>query len=94
MDIKQNYITRHIFGILVGAYVTWFCFIGDHSVVHLLLYKRQQVKLEREIAAYRDSIANYEAQIEALKSEGDPLEQFAREELLMKRPDEDVFILQ
>ncbi len=87
------FVRHHIFGCVIVGLVVWLLFLGEHSVYHLLKYKHQQAELESEIAGYRDSINNYESQIRALTEGDDCLEQFAREHLLMKREQEDIFIV-
>jgi cell division protein FtsB len=87
------FVKNHLFACIMAGLALWLLFFGEHSVRHLVSYKHQQDVLENEIAAYRDSIKSYEAQIKALTEGDDCLEQFAREHLLMKREQEDIFIV-
>jgi cell division protein FtsB len=87
------FVRRHLFGCAMVIMASWLLIFGEHSIAHLLRYKHQQANLETEIAAYRDSIAAYESQIQALTEGDDCLEQFAREHLLMKREQEDIFLI-
>jgi cell division protein FtsB len=87
------FVGRHFFSCFIVGLSLWLLIFGEHSVYHLLSYKHQQSALQSEISAYRDSIANYERQIQALTEGDDCLEQFAREHLLMKRESEDIFLV-
>jgi len=49
--------------------------------------------LEKEIIFYNEKIKNDRAQLEELKSNPANLEKFARENFLMKKENEDIFIV-
>lgn len=89
----KNIITKHFFGFFISIVIAFILFFGEHSLWSLLKYHHQEKKLKQEIAAYRDSIANYESQMDALEGDAESLERYAREQLLMKRPNEDVYVI-
>ena len=49
--------------------------------------------LQKEIAFYKQNIATDQAKLEALNSSLENLETFAREEYLMHKPNEEIFII-
>lgn len=93
MKWKDSFGMRHKFAIVAGGFVVYFCLFDDHSVLQYFIYQRQQAALEREIAVYRDSLAHYEAFIQELDEGGESMEYYARERLLMKRTNEDIYIV-
>ena len=55
--------------------------------------KREISHLEKEINFYHDAIKNDQSKIKAINSSLENLETFAREEYLMKRENEEIFII-
>jgi cell division protein FtsB len=85
---------------LRNKYILTFCFV----LVWLLFFDRYDLRtqwqmqrklkeLEREEAYYRQEIARNQFRLNALKNDKAYLERFARETYLMKRADEDVFLI-
>lgn len=87
------FVRKHAFGVIVVVFIFFICFISDHSYYHLHQLKQQQRKMEREIASYLDSIAEYEANIEEVSGNSEEMEKFAREKLMMRKANEDVYIM-
>ena len=94
MKLKNSFWMKHKFAVLAGCFVLYFCFFDDHSVLQFLIYRHQQSELEKQIAAYKDSIARYEGFIRELDEGGESLEKYARERLLMKRENEDIYLIE
>ena len=92
IKIKQNKwinkytITLVIFGILI-------IFFDSNSLIDRYKAYREKKELQKEIAKYKEQIEKDKAFLDAIKSDTDALEQFAREEYKMKAPDEDVYII-
>jgi cell division protein FtsB len=69
-------------------------FVDENSVA-------KRLKLEREISRLRKEIRHYEAlrdqsatRLESLKAGKEELERVAREDYLMKKPNEDIFLVE
>ncbi len=56
--------------------------------------KRDLEKLEQKIGYYKAEISQTRKQVEALDKDPAMLEKFAREKYLMKRDNEDVFVVE
>ena len=69
------------------------CFFDNHSYLQLHRLRNQQEKIEEEIASYRDSIVEYEELIREVSGNSAEMEKFAREKLMMKKANEDVYII-
>ena len=67
--------------------------IGDSNIFMRTKYDEQIRSLEREILRYREEAEDNRRRLVELRSNDDDLERFAREEYLMKKPDEDLFII-
>jgi cell division protein FtsB len=78
---------------LVGIifFVITFLF-GEANLYNRYRYDDKIRALEIEIQRYRKEIENSKKQLKELHTDKDGLERFAREEYLMKRDDEDIFL--
>lgn len=87
------FVRKNWFWILVISFTLFMGFFDNHSYLRLQRLKHQQAKIEAEIASYRDSIAEYEEHIREVSGDAKEMEKFAREKLMMKRANEDVYIM-
>ncbi len=90
---KIAFVKKHLFWFLVILFVLFMCFFDDHSYMQLQRLHNQQDRIKEEIASYRDSIAEYEEHIREVSGNSAEMEKFAREKLMMKRANEDVYII-
>ena len=72
--------------------VITFC-IGDSTFYRQYEYRKQIQELEAEITKYRKEEAENKKKLEALKSDNESLERFAREKYLMTKPGEELFLI-
>ncbi|MBR0037733.1 MAG: septum formation initiator family protein [Bacteroidales bacterium] len=82
-----------MFSSLVVAAGIWLAFLSEHSLVSILKLEREKNRMQQEIVSFKDSISHFERSIEEVSGQSDEMEHFAREKLLMKAPDEDVFLI-
>ena len=69
-------------------------FIGDSNLFHRIKYDERIRYLENEIDRYKKDLELNKQKIKELQTDKAGLEQFAREEYLMKKEDEDIFIIE
>ena len=67
--------------------------MGDSSLYKRYTYDQKIRELEREIDHYRKEIEVNSEKLNNLRTDKEGLERFAREEYLMKRSNEDVFVI-
>ena len=84
--VNKYYLTAIIFVV-----VTFF--IGDSTLLRRYEYDKQINELENEIDKYKKEVAGNRQKMEALKSDNESLERFAREQYLMTKPNEELFII-
>lgn len=87
----NRYINKYT--VTLAAFVIWMVFFDANSVVNQIATYRRQVRVNREIEHYRREIEKNNTLLEALGSDTEALERFARENYRMKRRDEDVYII-
>jgi cell division protein FtsB len=98
MSKLLDFYNKHIAGLnkywLVTVLFLAFTFlIGDSNIYNRYKYDEKIRLLENEIEKYRNEIEMNRKKIKELQTDKQGLEQFAREEYLMKKTDEDVFIV-
>lgn len=69
-------------------------FIGDSNLFNRFKYDERIRFLENEIDRYRKEIEQNRKKIQELQTDKEGLEQFAREEYLMKKEDEDIYLIE
>ena len=77
---------------IIFAAVTFF--IGDSNLYNRYKYDDKIRSMESEINRYKKEIEQNKKKIQELQTDKVGLEQFAREEYLMKKEDEDIFIIE
>ena len=80
--------------IVGGVFVVWMIFFDQNSY---LLHKELDddiQKLEEDINYYKSELAKQEEQLKNLEKNKDSYERLAREKYFMKKPNEDIFIIE
>lgn len=80
--------------LLVGVAFAFILLFLDRNDLFTQLDRRQELRnLEKSKQYYQQEISNQRKELDALKNDPAALEKFAREKYLMKRDDEDLFLL-
>jgi len=69
------------------------CFVDENNFFKRIANQHQIQQLEDQVESYNNTIEKNKEKINELQTNDANLEKFAREEHLMKRPNEDVFII-
>lgn len=85
--LKNKYFLSSI------AFLIWMLFFDRNDIISQYDYRSQVNKLENEKEFYNKEIAKVQKDLDELTSNRDKLEKFARERYLMKRDNEDVFVI-
>jgi cell division protein FtsB len=84
---------RNRYGLGLLAMVLWICLFADYDLFTMLKLRHQLGQMKEQRDHYAEQIAATRAQLHELTSNQALLEKFAREQYLMKRDNEDVFVL-
>ncbi len=76
-----------------AAFVIWISFFDQNSLLDRFKSRIHLRELEEEKAYYKEKIKIENKQLEQLQTDKDNLERFAREQYLMKKDNEDIFII-
>ncbi len=85
--LKNKYIL-----VLIAVFV-WFMFFDQNNMIQQYRYSRQLKDFRAEKEYYLQEIARDSIDLDKLKNNPEELERYAREKYLMKRENEDIFII-
>src|ERR1035437_6767033 len=75
------------------AFVVWMIFFDKNDLFSQYQYRQQVNKLKQERDFYQKETAKVTKDLDELTSNPQKLEKFAREKYLMKKNNEDVFVI-
>ncbi|MDR1756018.1 MAG: septum formation initiator family protein [Culturomica sp.] len=80
--------------LLAGAFfLLWITFIDENSLVNQMQLRHKIATLTRQKEYYREKTEEDKRKISELLGNRDSLEKFAREQYLMKKRNEDIYII-
>jgi cell division protein DivIC len=79
---------------VVVALIAMLFFFSDSSLLKRVKYEKQIKDLKKQIEFYRAQIDTNKTKLNELQSSKEDLEKFARENYLMKKENEEVFIIE
>lgn len=86
-------IIKNKFAIASLAFIVWMLFFDRNDLSSQMQYTKQRKNLEAEKEFYEKEIEKVETSLEELNSNPKMLEKFAREKYLMKKENEDIYII-
>jgi cell division protein DivIC len=93
---KKNKVVKiitNIFVLILVPFIIWMLFFDENSYLAHRKFDKEIDDLERTITFYKKNIAADKATIKKLK-DSIQLERFAREKYLMKKENEDIYIIE
>lgn len=101
MEKKENSSRpRSLFSRLMNKYtmtllvfLVWLAFFDRNNLVEKMQLRGKITTLKKEKAYYQKKIEEDARKMQELLSNKKNLEKFAREQYLMKKPDEDIFVI-
>jgi cell division protein DivIC len=85
---KNKYILTLI------IFFVWILFFDQNNLVDRYVSQRHIRQLEYDKQYYRERIKQDSTRMNELRTDNDNLEKFAREQYLMKRENEDIYIIE
>ena len=84
---------RNKYFVVTVAFTVWMVFFDKNDLFSQYQYHQQVSKLKQERDFYQKENAKVHQDLNELTSNKEKLEKFAREKYLMKRDNEDVFVI-
>ena len=92
IKLKQNkWINKYTITLLIFAIII--IFVDDNSLIDRYKAYLEKRELQKEKAKYEENIKKDQEFLDAIQSNPEELEKFAREEYKMKGKNEDVYII-
>ena len=85
---------RNKYFLVSVAFVVFMIFFDKNDIFSQYQYYKQVSKLKQERDFYQKEITKVNQDLDELSSDPKKLEKFAREKYLMKKDNEDVFVIQ
>jgi cell division protein FtsB len=86
-------LVKNKFFLATVAFVIWMIFFDKNDLFSQYEYHQQLSKLKQEQEFYKTETAKVNKDLDELTSDKVKLEKFAREKYLMKKDNEDIFII-
>lgn len=93
LDKSLKAVIKNKFLITGVIFFIWIALFDPSSWYDRSRLKKEKAKLESEKAFYIEKIKSDSLSLQELKTNNDNLEKFARENYLMKKENEDIFII-
>jgi cell division protein FtsB len=87
------HLFRNKYFVVTLAFVVWMIFFDKNDLFSQYQYHSQLSKLKHERDFYQKETAKVHQELDELTSNKQELEKFAREKYLMKKDNEDVFVI-
>lgn len=84
---------RNKYFVVTLAFLVWMVFFDKNDLFSQYQYHNQLSKLKQERDFYQKETAKVNKDLDELTSNKEELEKFAREKYLMKKQNEDVFVI-
>jgi cell division protein FtsB len=84
---------RNKYLLSAAAFLVWLLFFDPRDVFTQMEHRRELKELQASKTWYQNEIAKELTEAEALKTNPSVIEKYAREKYLMKRENEDIFIV-
>jgi cell division protein DivIC len=81
------------YALAIGVFLVWMLFFDNFNVIRRAGLQAELIKARKQRNYYKEEMVRIRAEMEELFTNDASLEKFARERYLMKRPDEDIFII-
>jgi len=84
---------RNKYVLTISLFAIWILFFDQNNMVDRIKMSLEIRQLEKDREFYQDQIKTDSVRLNELTTDKDNLEKYAREQFLMKKPDEDVFVV-
>ena len=94
MAKKLGPLFRNFYAVTGISFLVWMTFLDSNDLITRFKMSSKLGTLENEKEFYREKIEEVEKDKQELTTNTELLEKFAREKYLMKKPNEDIFIIE
>jgi len=84
---------RNKYILSISVFLLWLIFFDNHNLIDRLSYYRDIINLKIQKDYYLEKIEVDRQKLNELKTNSENLEKFAREQYLMKKDKEDIYLI-
>ena len=84
---------KNKYAISLLVFIIWVSFFDENRLISRVSQRAELNKLEEQKEYYREQIEINKKRLNELRTNKNNLEKFAREQYLMKKPNEDIFVV-
>ncbi|MBR1719527.1 MAG: septum formation initiator family protein [Phocaeicola sp.] len=89
-----NFICQHKYLITIVVFLVIIVFLDENNLINRFQHKNEIRVMKSDIEEYRKQFNEDTERLKELTDNPEGLEKIAREKYLMKKPNEDIFILE
>ena len=98
MGLKKTFgfflpLLRNKYSLSLIFFFVWIVFFDSNNLIERAIQLRKVHQLEKDKMYYEEKIKDDRAKLEELESNPANLEKFAREQYMMKKENEDIFVI-
>lgn len=93
LNVKIPSYLKNRYALTALAFVVWITFFDQNNLITQVQYWLELGQLEDEKSFYEEEIKVIRADLDDLQSNPKSLEKFAREKYLMKKDNEEIFVI-
>lgn len=93
IPVKILKVLTNKYLIAFAAFVVWIVFFDDNNMIHHQQNLKELAQLEEQVNFYKQKIKADKQKLYELQTNDANLAKFAREQFLMKKADEDIFVI-
>ncbi len=86
-------LLRNKYVITFLVFIIWMLFFDQNNIIDRVSLNKRINELKNQKEHYEEEIIDNQQRMEELQNNRESLEKFAREQYLMKKPDEELFII-
>ena len=91
--LKIPKFLKNKYALTSAVFLVWISFFDQNKLITQYQYRGELKKLEEEKNFYQEELKKIQADLNELQSNPKTLEKFAREKYLMKKDDEELFVI-
>lgn len=91
--LKIPPVIRNKYVLTLLCFAFWMLFFDQNDILSQIKLKSELYKINKEKAYYQEQILETQEDLENLLNDDAKLEKFAREKYLMKKDNEDIFVI-
>lgn len=91
IKILTNSFNKYL--IVLGGFIVWIMFFDGNNLMQHRKNIAELEQLEKQVKFYKHKIEADKRKLYELQTNDENLEKFAREQFLMKKADEDIFVI-